>query len=256
MIKTDLKRAIISRYFIIGTLILYASFVSGVIFDMMYSLSTDLLELYELTLIIGTCSLILPVVVALPFAGSYCTDVNSGYFNMAIIRISKQQYVKSKVVVSMISGFLMVLIALVLFYITAIIIRPNVIARLDNLMDTYGEFWNRFVLRRQEWVVLLCKSLMLCVYGAIWPVIGLAVSTYAKNRYIVMASPFLVFLIQIYLVSYVDIRYLSLDNIPLRGCISEMSLGGIPYALAYSILLISGLSYLFYKGVGRKLKDG
>lgn len=256
MFKSELKRAILSPYFIIGTIVLLLSFILGVIFDIVYSENTDLLQLYTLTTTIGTSILIMPVVTALPFVGSYCYDVNAGYFDLCIIRTDKKNYVGTKIAVAICSGFFMVFLSLALFYIITIAIRPSVLRHPIQTWDVHGGYWNELVEEKKEWVVLGAKSIMLCFYGGLWPVIGMALSGFISNKYFVMAMPFLVSELVSYITQYSGLVLFQFDNIPLRGSISELVYGGIPFALCYWTVLVGAMSVVFHIGVGRKMRNG
>ena len=256
MFKAELKRAIFSPAFLIGTCILIASLILGVIFDILYSVDTDLLKLYQLTTSIGTSMLILPIVTALPFVGSYSTDAHSGYIYFTLPRTTKRKYMLTKVTVAAISGFVMVFIALSVFFITSIVINPNVLNHPKQIWQVFGGYWDEYVVAGKEWVVLLAKSIALCFYGALWPVLGLALSTMISNKYFVLAMPFFISEIVAYVTQYTEMLLLQLDNLPLRGSISNLVYGGVPYALCYWFVLIFVLSIIFYRGIGRILKNG
>ena len=256
MFKRELKRAICSWYFVLATIILYISLFIGVIFDVLYSKGENLLVLIIITLIIGTSIIVIPVVCGIPYGTSFCIDYESGYFEFAITRTSIRNYVLTKIVVGFISGASVVLAAIVLFSLSCILVRPSVLQSVDYVNYSLGEYWVLLLNDKKDIIVFLFRVLMLCVFGGIWPVISLGMSIIIKNKYIIMAVPFLVSEIMSYITQLSGAYSFDLSNIPLQGPVESMSFGGVPFALAYSLLIITIMTCMFWVGVERKLKHG
>lgn len=122
----------------------------------------------------------LPILAALPFAGSFVDDIKSKFARFFVIRSSYRTYLASRVVVAFWVGGLMILSgALITWGITAAVFVP-----LEQ--DVEG-------LEPATMDILVEICFLLFLTGGFWSVVGMAMSTLIESKYIAYASSFVLY---------------------------------------------------------------
>lgn len=135
---------------------------------------------------------IFPILISIPYAWSYCSELKSGYIKNSIIRCGKMQYFTSKYIALFISGGLTMLIPLVMnFLLTAAFIpayQPQV-----NFMPYYGIFSNTFLSE----IFYIHPNIYICIYMLLNFVfcgllvcLSCTISNIIRNRVVAVLFPF------------------------------------------------------------------
>lgn len=136
-----------------------------------------------------------PILAVLPFADSYYTDIKSGFVKNLFIRVSKGKYLLAKYAsVFVTAGITVVLpLALNLFITSAIL--PSVLPEPYTAVFpiAYNGLWSGLYFSNPYLYVLLYFTLDF-ILGGLLACIALAVSFFVSNRFIVMLSPFVVYI--------------------------------------------------------------
>lgn len=139
--------------------------------------------------------LICPIIVALPFSDSYFTDKKSGFSKAIYVRTSKINYITAKMIVNFIVGGFVYIVPFLLSLWTVMLLFPSVV---PDSVDGTGILFDG-----QMWVELYYSEpyhyifryiVMNFLYGGLFATIGLAISVFAKNRFVVLVGPFLLYL--------------------------------------------------------------
>ena len=255
MIRFELKRMLTSKMLLLGAFILCLSLLSYVWRDILYSETEDLLCMYELGWALSAALLIVPVVSLISYGVSHFNDESTGYSSLMITRSGLQNYITIKFIVAFLSGFIMIVLTAILFSTIVVIIRPEALY-ITETSAIYGDFWNAVIEKGGGWLFFLIKIFMMGCFAGICSAMGMALSPYLKNKYIVFAAPFFVCELLSTATEYLGLYLLKPYNIPLRNSIGRLAFGGLPYALCYIGMLLLGLYLLFDHGIRRKRVHG
>lgn len=154
--------------------------------------------------IYGACYWVLPilatVIAVLPFADSLISDRSSGYVSFILSRASFKKYIKSKFFANLLAGGLGLSIPLVIIYIIINIFYPRGFLPVPEP----GEFWsgsispyaalpgpmgNFYRVKPDLYVFFLI--VLFFIFGAVYATLGLALSLFVHNRYVALATPFI-----------------------------------------------------------------
>lgn len=151
---------------------------------------------------LGFLGLIAPLIAAFPFSDSLTLDRVSGFLRLVLARTSYWRYFIAKVVACVLAGGLALALPLLACFVCANFVFPRGL----NLSD----YEVRFVSHLQPpgrlgplgalyWTApdLYAVSLIIhgFVFGAVYALFGLAVSSVNDNRYIALVTPFLVYIL-------------------------------------------------------------
>ena len=255
MIRFELKRLLTSGSLILGAAILCACLLSCALPGILYSQTQDILFVYVMGWDLSAAMLILPVVSLIGYSISHFNDETSGFLYLIVSRTGQQTYITVKFLIAFLSGFMMVVLATVIFVLVAMIIRPGIM-NIVNTGAVYGDYWTTVIQKGGGWLYFLLKTIMTGCFAGLWSSLGIAVSPYLKNKYIVFATPFFLCELLSIATQYMGLYLLDPYNISIRNSVGRLSFGGLPYALCYEGMLLTGLYLLFDHGIRRKHVNG
>lgn len=121
----------------------------------------------------------LPILAALPFAGSYVDDVKGKFARFILIRTSYLSYLFGRALVCFLSGGLVILSgALLAWASSALLFMP-----MERAVEAPSE----------STAILLKTYVLLFLNGGLWAVMGMAISTLMESKYIAYVSPFILY---------------------------------------------------------------
>ncbi|MDE6835136.1 MAG: hypothetical protein K2J39_12960 [Ruminococcus sp.] len=140
---------------------------------------------------------IIPILTAIPYGWSYCSELKSGYIKNVVTRCGKMQYFISKYIATFISGGLAVAIPLICnFILTASFIpayQPQV-----RYMQYYGIFSNTFlseVFYRNPVIYILIYIFIDFIFCGLIACLSCTSANIIKNKVVAMLTPFGVLLL-------------------------------------------------------------
>ena len=244
---TEMKHAIISRRFILCVLV-YALLLClsidrnsaiGVMYQFQFIYATGF---YMLFLICAT----------LPFADSFWSEYSTGTYKEVVEKVGIYDYLRTKVVITVISGSLSILLASLILISYLFCRFPTYTVGISDY-DGYGVLINN----DHYLPYLVIRVLLTCAIGSIFSSFSLMCSPFLKNRFAINVFPFIAF--------YIYNEFINFGAIPQLFNLTRMlytpndKLGGILpnviYSLALSILLDNIFGYVFIKKAGRMLDD-
>lgn len=206
LIKLDFKRAIINKQFFIvlmlGILLtiahmhiksfpqfnLYGS-ASGYYNPFTCWISNGGFDAYS-TIFFMT----LPILVTIPYADSYWIDKHSGFAKIIYTKSRKIEYVISKYITNFIVGGLVIIIPLIfnlyILFMMMPAIKPSIFSNFELAKNMFSNLYYF-----HPYMYLLIYLFMSFVFGGVYASIGLAVSTFCKNKFLVTAIPTIMYIL-------------------------------------------------------------
>ena len=152
------------------------------------------MELLSLPLAISDFTPFAPIFCALPYATSFCDDYTSGYMRYITARSGVKTYCKGRTLSVALSG--MIVMACI-FTITIIVCVLT--AQLPDTIQTVS-FMEHTIWARMNWLLpyngLLAyagRVLLASLFGAVWAVVALGISTWIPNRHVALIAPFVLY---------------------------------------------------------------
>ncbi len=137
---------------------------------------------------------IFPLMAALPYCWSYCSDRKSGYFDKAIDRLGKYNYHLNKYIAVFISSGLTVVLPLVLNFMIILLFVPAISP--DSVYDIYyGIFSGNFmadIFYNLPFLYVVLFILLNFVFCGLLSCFGYSVSTMIKSKIIAILFPSIV----------------------------------------------------------------
>lgn len=237
-----------------GTVLLFAVImVAGTYTDLpaVRANSSSVLYLYLVTSTVGIAHVLVPVITILPFTFFYVEEMEKKEVYYNLIRCSRRAYYSSNIAVAVLSSMLVSGLALLIFVLVCLgygAVFGYSDAELSFFEGSIYVGWLRD--GRHVWV-LLVKLLAFVTYSAPWGLLCLAVSVFSKNKYVILAAPFLIEWSVSLVLQMLGVWQLEPGMTLLAGPYIRLPWGGIPYALGYQGILVAALS-AFYYGMSKR----
>lgn len=192
-VLTEVRRALSSKVFKISVFFLLIilcalSFeeISGYLNDFMKNnktLSNSYHNSYFLSKITsGEMMLVLPIICSLPAATAFIDDMNGKFIRFYLQRSGKSAYIGGKVMASIISGGLVMLLGVALYYIILCLLLTPMQAVLKE--DQTAPYYIQSIFKTLSLMFLNCSF---------WALMGLVLATLTMNRYVAYSGSFIIF---------------------------------------------------------------
>lgn len=257
MFLFECKRMIRSKYLVISILLIYACLLLEIWPDFVHAQYVDVLYLSNTSWEIGAALLMLPAIAMAGYGVSYFEDTVSGFCNMVETRKYWGSYAAVKLLVGFLSGILSVFGGVLLLFVTAFVMRGNdVVISAAADVFYYGAFLSGF-LENGNWpLVFFLKTLGYGCFAGLCCALGIAISPFIKNKYVVFSAPFFICRLASMLTAYTGMILLNPYHIPLRQGVQKLPFSGIPYEICYVTMLMCGFYMLFCYGIKRGRRHG
>lgn len=153
--------------------------------------------------------LFIPLIAAIPFADSYCFD-RAGYIKNIATRCSIRDYLISKYIAVFLSAGIAVSIPIIVNFIATAAVVPCLIPQASTFLftiDALSAFDKIFY--TTPFVYFLIYLVIDFVIAGLFAEIALVAVLVSKNRYVVIISPFAVYLALYFISGVIGIRSLS-----------------------------------------------
>ncbi|MEG1411495.1 MAG: hypothetical protein RSD36_16775 [Terrisporobacter sp.] len=258
LLKLDFKRATYDRKFLsvalIGILLSVAHFFmevfpmiklyecgSAIFSPFLKWIIYDDFSIYALILF-----LIFPILASITYSDSYWLDLNTGFAKSVYTRTKKSNYLISRYITNFIIGGISVLIPLIvslyLLFMTVPAVTPSIFSQTDIAKEM---FCNLFYFH--PYIYILIYLFMSFMFGGVYASIGLAVSNFCKNRFLVIGIPILSYL-SMYIFEIAGLPQL----VPAKFLSASQSVLGINITSIVIIFLILFVGSLILYVVGAK----
>lgn len=201
------------------------------------------------------------LIATLPVATSFCTEWNTRYVRSIVSRTGAGKFARHKVLTCYFGTFTAIFIAMAIFTVILLALKAPIIDEvgINNAREPFGA-----IVENHPYLYQLIHIICFSSYCAFWSIVGLAVSAYIPNQYIVYAAPFILYFIvdlQLYK-SFWQIKFfpnwLILPNLAHITTVGKLT-GNLWIDFFYIVSLFLGLGLLtgelFVYGVKRRMRD-
>lgn len=191
---TDIKRMLVSPRLLAAIIIGLALFLHPLLLSSESWKSYSPMQLLALPLGISDFTPFAAVFCVLPFADSFCEDYKSGYYNQISLRTGVKKYALSRCATVAVSGA----IPMGIFMLVAIVLSRLVAGQIDTVEATAflgSTIWAKanIILPYSGLILYAFRILLAVLFGALWALVGLLISTLVMNRYITLIMPFVIY---------------------------------------------------------------
>lgn len=235
--KAELKRAIYSRNTLFSAVLIYVCiFIGTVEYLFQFTSMTNATYLFLMGHSKGTLSIIsllFPILVSIPFAASYVSDLQSGFIQYIYVRMGRLKYIAIRLLVNgLVSGGVISSSLLISFFFFMLIrgfdVSPSSYINVSLKNGLYELYHN--------WTVgyILLFILHSFISGVLFSTLGLGLSTFLKNKYFAVLSPFLFYIVSGTLLIHINKFFHSaiLFNLGVYGDLQYS------YVMLYTIILL------------------
>lgn len=215
MFREELYRAVWNRTFLLSLMIGLALLVPKlpeycINFDRGANFHPYNCNPYDALLYVhsGFFGLLAPLIATLPFGDSMVLDRAQGYLRNILLRTTFRRYFAAKFFVNLLAGGLAVAIPVLLVFIYANLIYPRGILPIDQARMTPGGYPNgpfKELYRSAPDLYALFRIGLAFLFGAIYANVGLLISLLVNNRYVVLATPFLLAMVGNFVLANLDL---------------------------------------------------
>lgn len=131
----------------------------------------------------GYSAMFLPILASFPFAVSQSAERNSGNIRFSIFRAKRMKYYFSKFICGVISGGLGIMLGVMLFGIFSVTAFPGIQHYPDLDLSYYAP--------NGVFAEVMKKLLSAFIYGCVSTFPAFFISSFCRNRYIILCVPFL-----------------------------------------------------------------
>lgn len=254
MVRQEIRRVLRSPFFYVSIFIL----LLGSFFPVLDGLrdGNDIVYLFDITGV-GYGMALIPILSTLAVADSYLIEYQSGYHYMVLSRTNKLKYCLSKMGVAVVSGILVVvLMKLILLALLAIIVKAmygDIIFGGEQAVNSIGVA-STWILQRKFGLYIAQNILYDCMYAAVFPGLSLAVSTFIKNKYVVMLFPFIYANVTAFIFVGLKWYYLTPMVLGVEGRATLLPHEGLPFRIMVVFIYWFISTILFIRGVWKETK--
>ncbi len=248
-LRNDIQRAFFSKRFLITIILIPVLDCFSAASERLPGM--DVFQMLQWVDMFGLCIFIY-VIYTIPYAYSYCTDISNQFIYYSVIRGSKIDYVRAKIIACSLGGGCAAFLGRLgtIFLLSLKMPLWNGLAGSGNGEEIFfkmaenGELWKAFLL------ALVLNSLK----AAVCAVSAFTVSTYVPNIFLVAASPIICDQLLVNIMGVLPYsKWLSFWNIySVYGEVLPSAGGIVLYALFVTTVLIYGMGKLSSRAIIRR----
>ena len=214
ILNEELDRAFHNRRFFIILILALVIFIIGTYRSPVPAFSQDVrvhpVNRLMLNLYYGEFGFLAALLATLPFTDSFQEDYNQGFLRLIVQRVSFHKYLKAKVLIVALTGGISLLLTVLIVFLAGLSspVNWNIISGstsssflLDIPQGPLG-----FLYTLNPFLYLLYLLVSVFGFGAGCALLGLAISTFIRNRYVILAAP----LVFVQVLSFLEQRALHL----------------------------------------------
>lgn len=269
MIKTELKKAIFSKYFLFGlALVMLFTVLSGVYMiecngqynpegaidyamengkwrtnpDLhLFSFYNSWVGGEQMSLAQTLFFILLPVGAALPFAWSFYTERKCGYLKNIACRTNKEHYYYAKIIAVFVTGVIVVFLALVVNVMLVSAFMPMIDPYVGYNFYNHLYFGNMWVdlFYTHPFVYTILYMLLESMYGGIFALLSFVVTFYINNLFAVLFTPFLSMLAFGYIEGLIYGKYYDLNMVEFVATKFIHSRTGTGQTIWWAVLIVT-----------------
>lgn len=260
ILKIEVRRGVLSLRFLATLplpLLFYLLSGGDELLQLWDSTHVDVLHFAVFLSDVGSFSMMLILAACLPYAASYCDDLNHQYIRCQLLRCGKRNYYAAKIMTGAITGGLVAAGGLVLFLLVLWLHFPLVIpgsGLYDSaVMAKSTQYFGELLAEGNHFGYFGVMILACGLFGAIWGAVGIAISGLLPNPFVAMFAPFLLerFLLMLPVPSIIVPRTILHGNFNLGGWRQS-----ILFSLGITVIFIALCWLIFSTCAERRLRHG
>lgn len=247
-----LKKEIRSSGFVIciicGMVFLLQPIFSVLMTNLFKSTRLEYSALLNISLNSGAFALFAPGLAVLPYSTSFSRHINSKFISFLLIRQSHKSYLLGNIFLNSILGGLSTSLPICILSLISIVLgKPY---QKQNIPEGFQTLFFDTVFEDIEFqwggiLVLLICIVLAFFFGSLWANIGLCVSSFCKNKYVILSFPMIIYyLLSVLFYSTGNVRYSPLNMI---YPIARGSIGIIPILVIQFFLNVAFCSLYYFK---------
>lgn len=234
ILSEELERAFRNPRFFIIVVLAFASYVIGDYRAPMPTFPLDAplhpVNRLMLNLQYGEFTFLAALLATLPFADSFLMDREQGFLRLVALRTPYRRYLAAKVVAVALAGGAALMLSLLVIFLAGLSTpmdwEATVYSATSTLNDgvPWGPLGWLYTYSPVSYLLYLLASVF--GFGAVYALLGMAVSTVVSNRYVVLAAP----LVFVQVLSFLETRSLRLTPVfnPLYSLLPFDAYEGFP----------------------------
>jgi len=244
-IKNEFFRAFCNRKTISAFSLSFLCLLIGAYEPLKYSSKlydfADTFIMAQTTGVASLIALLFPLICSLPYSTSHITECESGYINYIFTKTERKLYIKTKLIVNgLVGGFVISIPCFIIFIIIIMFKGLNLSVDSGSVINFYKDFYLSYPIL---YVLFLILNSFIC--GFIFANLGLGISAFIKNKYIVAVLPFCYYIFSAIVLSNFSIYFNAVTLFDIHQYAEQSRIGIYIYDF---ILLIIGVM-LFSLGV-------
>ncbi|MDR1473430.1 MAG: hypothetical protein LBI41_02530 [Lactobacillales bacterium] len=199
----EFKRGFFSKKFLIAILLNCLCLAVGIYSNHLALLMFKGLVLFYIGYILspgGILTVMVPIIVALPFAASFIEDKEKFFLRNILIRESRIQYFLKKYLVTGFLGSMAVALPLILLLIINLFFFPKGDFNLGSMAGVFHEIYERSKLAYA--IISIANA---TIFGFIYANIGLTISFFIHNKVLAITAPFLLYILPAFFFTYLNL---------------------------------------------------
>lgn len=189
----DIKRAVGNLGFFIAIFSLLIIFLHAVRINTNFAGSPSTYEIISVAMALSGFTPFAAIFPVLGYSARFCDEYRSGYLNMMLGRMGWKQYGWIRILTTGISGGMVIAIPIMVVCIFGYIVGVPGIEGLENSGLYYGTRMWYYLEEYGDWYILIGKTILGFLFGALWAIVGLAFSVWFYNRYVTLLAPFILY---------------------------------------------------------------
>ena len=148
--------------------------------------------LFNLSPLSNLFILILPLIASIAYSDTYFEDIRSGFVKLVCTRYSKRRYLIIKFAVNFIIAGITYVVPLILNIIVLLLRHPNISENpILGKLTIYPTALFSEMFYKNPWAYIGMWILIYFIYAGAFASVALAVSIFIKNKFIIVAFPFI-----------------------------------------------------------------
>ena len=201
---------------------------------------------------IGVTVYFIPVASVLPICYVRHALQAGGAWQFPLMHASPRRYSIGGLLAACVSGALVMLLALCLFFLFTVLAFPGPVSFRESLYSGVEPFY-RALSGEQRYAI---RGLVFLTNGAMWAAVAYGVSGFVSNQYLCASAPFVLYIGLSYLTQTLHWTYLDPGQLQLVSDIVLTPDGGLLYLYGYTLAVILLCGILFHLRLKRRLKHG
>ena len=234
----------------LAALALFASMVFSVI--PYWSWPSMPLYLFQFATYIGITGYFIPVAAVLPICYVRHALQRGGAWQFPLMHSSPRRYALGGLTAAFLSGALVMLLGLLLFFLFTVLVLPGPLS-FETTLDNGVTPFNLELSGEGRY---LFRAAVFLTNGAMWAAVAYAVSAFSANQYLCAAAPFALYIGVSFLAQALRWWYLDPAQLQIVSNVIYGSDGGVSYLTIYTLIIVVLCGVLFLLRLKRRLRDG